>query len=134
MDLKQIETELKEAADGLLMMSETDAPFEFFHEENFKNEELNEETVLKMAAMPADYPLEVVELEYFFRNMTHARPESGKEGMEQAKRFEHLQKKLRELLQDVKVFRVGETQILALILGRTSGGEIAGLKTMLVET
>ena len=134
MDLKQIETELKEASNGLLMMSETDAPFEFYHEENFKNEELNEETVLKLAAMPADYPLEVVDLEYFFRNMTHARPQSGEEGMQQAKRFEQLQKKLRELLQDVKVYRIGETQILVLILGRTPGGEIAGLRTMLVET
>ncbi|MBD1396203.1 nuclease A inhibitor family protein [Pontibacter sp. JH31] len=134
MDLKQIETELKEATNGLLMMSETDAPFEFFHEENFKNEALNKETVLKMAAMPADYPVEVVELAYFFRNMTHARPEQGEAGMQQAKRFEELQKKLRELLQDVKVYRIGETQILALILGRTPAGEITGLKTMLVET
>ncbi|MDX5420395.1 MAG: nuclease A inhibitor family protein [Hymenobacteraceae bacterium] len=134
MDLKQIETELKEASNGLLMMSETDAPFEFYHEENFENEELNEETVLKLAAMPADYPLEVVDLEYFFRNMTHARPESGEEGMQKTKRFEQLQKKLRELLQDVRVYRIGETQILVLILGRTPGGEIAGLRTMLVET
>lgn len=134
MDLKQIETELKEASDGLLMRSETDSPFEFYQAENFKDEKLDEDTILKLAAMPADYPYEEVELEYFFRNMTHARPEAGDEDMQQAKRFENLQKKLRELLQDVKVYRVGEAQKLVLILGRAPGGEIAGLKTMVVET
>ncbi|SIQ95813.1 nuclease A inhibitor family protein [Pontibacter lucknowensis] len=134
MDLKQIETELKEATDGLLMISETDAPFEFYQAENFKGETLDEETVLKLAAMPADYPFEELELGYFFRNMTHARPDAGEEGMQQAKRFQHLEKKLHELLQDVKVYRVGETQKLVLILGRTPNGEIAGLKTMVVET
>ncbi|WP_299699688.1 nuclease A inhibitor family protein [uncultured Pontibacter sp.] len=135
MDLKQIETELKEASDGLLMMSETDAPFEFYHAEDLTaDDELDEETVLGLAAMPAEYPMEEVDLEYFLRNMTHARPETGDEGMQLAKRFENLQKKLRELLQDVKVYRVGETQKLVLILGRTPNGEIAGLKTMVVET
>jgi hypothetical protein len=134
MELNEIENQLKEATDGLLMMSETDAPFEFYHAENFKGDTLDDDTVRKLAAMPSDYPLEKVELEYFFRNMTHARPENGEAGMQQAKRFEQLQKKLRELLQDVQVYRIGEAQILVLILGRTSNGEIAGLKTMLVET
>lgn len=134
MDLKQLETELREATDGLLMMSETDAPFEFYQAENMKDEALNEETVLRLAAMPADYPFEEMELGYFFRNMTQARPDAGDAGIAQAKRFENLQKKLHELLQDVKVYRIGETQKLVLILGRTPNGEIAGLKTMVVET
>ncbi|PVY38761.1 nuclease A inhibitor family protein [Pontibacter virosus] len=134
MDLKTIESELKEATDGLLMMSETDAPFEFYHAENFRNEKLDEETVLKLAAMPADYPFEEMELGYFFRNMTKSRPESGDEDGQQVGRFQNLEKKLHELLQNVKVYRVGETQKLVLILGRTPDGEIAGLKTMVVET
>lgn len=134
MDLKQIETELRAATDGLLMMSETDAPFEFYQAENMTGEPLNEDTVLKLAAMPADYPFEEMELGYFFRNMTQARPEVGEAGMDQAKRFEHLQQKLQELLQDVKVYRVGDTQKLVLILGRAPSGAIAGLKTMVVET
>ncbi|MCP2044594.1 nuclease A inhibitor family protein [Pontibacter sp. HSC-36F09] len=134
MDLKTIEAELKAATDGLLMMSETDAPFEFYHAENFRHEKLDKETVLRLAGMPAEYPFEELELGYFFRNMTQARPEAGEEGMQQANRFQHLEKKLHELLEDVKVYRVGETQKLVLILGRTSDGEIAGLKTLVVET
>ncbi|MBX0332115.1 nuclease A inhibitor family protein [Pontibacter sp. HSC-14F20] len=133
MDLKQIESELKAATDGLLMLSETDAPFEFYQAENFKDEKLDEETILKLAAMPAEYPVEEMELEHFFRNMVHASPEAGEAGIEQANRFQNLEIKLRELLQDVKVYLVGETQKLVLILGRTPGGEIAGLKTMVVE-
>lgn len=134
MDLKQIETQLKEAADGLLMMSETDAPFEFYHAENYNAKDLNKETVLKLAGMPSHYPVEVVELEHFLRNMTQARPESGEEGKQQAARFQQLQKKLKELLQDVKVYRVGETNITVFILGKTPSGDIAGLRTNVVET
>ncbi len=134
MDIKQIETELREASNGLLMMSETDAPFEFYQAENMKDEPLNEETVLKLAAMPADYPFEETDLGYFFRNMTQARPEADEAGIEQAKRFANLQQKLQELLQDVKVYRIGDTQKMVLILGRTPDGAIAGLKTLVVET
>ncbi|MDO6391380.1 nuclease A inhibitor family protein [Pontibacter sp. BT731] len=134
MDLKTIEAELKEATDGLLMMSETDAPFEFYQAENFRNKQLDKETVLRLAGMPAEYPFEELELGYFLRNMTQASPEAHEEAKQQANRFQHLQKKLHELLQDVKVYRVGETQKLVLILGRTTEGEIAGLKTIVVET
>lgn len=130
MDLKQIETELREATDGLLMRSETEAPFEFYHAENMKGEPLNEETVLRLAAMPADYPFEETELSYFFRHTVKAQPEAGES---QAERFEQLEQKLQTLLQDVKVYRVGDANKLVLILGRTPDGEIAGLKTMVVE-
>ncbi|SIT79729.1 nuclease A inhibitor family protein [Pontibacter indicus] len=134
MDLKTIESELKEATDGLLMMSETDAPFEFYHAENFRGKPLDKETVLQLSGMPADYPFEEMELSYFLRNMTQASPEAHDDARQQARRFQHLEQTLLQLLQNVKVFRVGETQKLVFILGRTSDGEIAGLKTLVVET
>lgn len=134
MDLRTIESELKEATNGLLMMSETDAPFEFYHAENLRDRKLDKDTVIKLAAMPADYPFEELELGYFFRNMTQARNNADEQGIQQATRFDELEKKLHELLEDVKVYRIGETQKLVLILGRTPDGEVAGLKTMVVET
>jgi tRNA U34 5-carboxymethylaminomethyl modifying GTPase MnmE/TrmE len=130
MTIEQIEAELKNAINGLLMMSETDEPFEYYYDEQHDAEELNEETVRKLAGMPAQYPMEVVDLEYFFRNMT--RPETV--GEQQAQRFQHLQDKLRELLQDVKVYRIGENRITVFILGKSPDGKIAGLKTVVVET
>ncbi|MCJ8166287.1 nuclease A inhibitor family protein [Pontibacter sp. E15-1] len=133
MPIEQIETELKQAANGLLMLSETDEPFEFYYDKDFAHEELNEETVLKMAGMPAQYPVEVVELDYFLRNQTRP-PEETPDALARGERFQQLQAKLQDLLQDVKVYRVGETRITAYILGKTEDGEIAGLTTVVVET
>lgn len=133
MNLAQIETELKQAANGLLMRSETDEPFEFYYDEQHNGGALTEETVRKLAGMTAQYPMEVVELEDFFRNQTRAAEENPEEST-RAAQFQLLQAKLQELLPDVKVFRLGETRITAFILGTTPNGEITGLKTVLVET
>ncbi|MFD2244738.1 nuclease A inhibitor family protein [Pontibacter ruber] len=130
MDIKQIEAELKKASNGLLMMSETDEPFEFYYDEEHVANNLDTENVLKLAGMPAEYPAEVVDLEYFFRNMT--RPDVA--GEQQAQGFQRLQATLHELLQDVKVYRIGENRITVFILGKTPDGKIAGLKTVVVET
>ncbi|WP_161887602.1 nuclease A inhibitor family protein [Pontibacter russatus] len=133
MNLEQIETELKQAVNGLLMRSETDEPFEFFYDEEHDSTELNEETVRKLAGMPAQYPLLVVELDEFFRSQVRPAEETPDE-LARAERFRQLQAKLHELLPDVKVYRIGETRISVFILGTTAAGEITGLKTVLVET
>jgi len=128
--MEQIEAELKSAINGLLMMSETDEPFEFYYDEQHDAAELNGETVRKLAGMPAQYPMEVVDVDHFFRNMT--RPDTV--GEQQARRFQHLQDKLKELLEDVQVYLIGENRITVLILGKSPDGKIAGLKTVVVET
>ncbi|QCR21776.1 nuclease A inhibitor family protein [Pontibacter sp. SGAir0037] len=128
MKLEQLEIELKKAVDGLLMMSETDEPFEFYFDEQHNASQLNEETVRKLAGMPAGYPMEAVEVDYFFRNMVKHEDE------QQAKRFQHLLHLLQDNLQGVKAYRVGEQRITVLILGLTEDEIIAGLKTVLVET
>jgi hypothetical protein len=134
MEIKQLEAELKKASDGLLMMSETDEPFEFYFDEQHSGAELNEETVRKLAGMPAQYPLEVVELDYFFRNMTRSNDGDSEVQRQQAQRFQILQSKLHELLYDVRAYRIGESRITVFILGKTPDGKIAGLKTVVVET
>lgn len=133
MNLKQIEDELKQAINGLLMRSETDEPFEFFYDEKNDSSELTEETVQKLAGMPAQYPMEVVELDDFFRSQVRPAEDTPEE-VARAERFQQLQAKLHELLPDVKVYRIGETRITAFLLGTTPAGEITGLKTVLVET
>ncbi|MHA6249202.1 nuclease A inhibitor family protein [Pontibacter sp. CAU 1760] len=133
MKLEQIKSELNEACKGLLMRSETDEPFEFYYDEELSADELNEDTVRKMAGMPAQYPLEVIELDYFFRNQTRP-PEDTPEEQERAERFKKLQAKIQETLRDVKVYRLGETRMTAFILGTTPDGEVAGLTTVVVET
>jgi len=133
MSLERIEKELKQAANGLLMRSETDEPFEFYFDEQHIGSELNEETVRKLAGMPAQYPMQVEEVDYFFRNQTRPAEDTPEEHA-RAAQFRQLQAKLQELLPDVKAYRIGESRITAFLLGTTESGEITGLKTVLVET
>ena len=133
MHLEQIETELRQAVNGLLMRSETDEPFEFFYDEEHDGSELNEETVRKLAGMPAQYPMEVVGLDEFFRSQVRPSEETPDE-LTRAERFRQLQAKLHELLPDAKAYRIGETRISVFILGTMEAGEVTGLKTVLVET
>jgi hypothetical protein len=48
-------------------------------------------------------------------------------------RFQELVETLKTTLDDVKVFRVGETRIDVYVVGKSKGG-YAGLKTLVVET
>ena len=82
--------------------------------------------------VPGDVQIEVEELPHFFRH--HITTDLGFADGETARRFRELQAYLEESLQDVKVHRVGERRITALILGITAGKEVVGLKTVLIET
>lgn len=82
--------------------------------------------------LPDGPKVEVEELPHFFRHHTDA--ESGYVDKETAQRFQDLQTFLQQSLRDVKVYRVGERRITALIVGKTDSGEIAGLKIYLIET
>lgn len=134
MNKEELENELKPFYDGLLMMSETDSPFEFYYFENTKDLPLNENTVASLAGKSSGTEIKTEELSYFFRNMTRLYPEDGPDRKQQADRFTQLQQKLEEVLQDVKVYKADEISITAYILGQTPNGDIAGLRTVVVET
>jgi hypothetical protein len=134
MHKEQLEETLKQLTDGLLMRSETDEPFEFFYFENTENEPLDKETVAHIAGKTTADEIEVVSLEHFFRNMVRLYPEDGEERKQEAARFKQLQQKLKELLQDVQVYRAGNISITVYILGKGENGDFAGLRTLVVET
>ena len=120
--------------EGLQMRSETDAPFEFFYFENPEGMPLDKETVAHIAGKTTSNEIETESLEHFFRNMVRLYPEDGEERKQEAARFRELQQKLQELLQDVEVFRAGNISITVYILGKTENGDIAGVRTLVVET
>lgn len=125
---------MKEASTGLLMPSESDYPFELFLAPAVSNLPLPPQVLLSWLGRPADTPVETAELSYFFRNVTRDRPEHGTAEKESVQRFRHLQQVLEQALQGVRVYRVGTIRVEALVLGRTREGQIAGLKTTLIET
>ncbi len=134
MSNESIKSELVQAADGLLMMSETDAPLEYYFHEKPEDGVFDETVVVRWAGKPAGKAVEVQDVDYFFRNMVNSNLEDNPEKRQKAERFKQLVTTLKEQLQDVKVYRIQEIGIEVYILGRTPDGDYAGYKTIVVET
>lgn len=126
--------QLRAASEGLYFISETDYPFEVVHLPDVQDSADLPAALTEQAEVADNAAVDMVELPYFFRNMTREEPDAGEEEQNTARRFRELQAFLKQHLQEVKVYRIGRRRIQAYILGRTATGDFVGLKTMLVET
>ena len=133
MDKEQLKQELLKASNGLLMMSETDEAFEFYYHEK-PDEPFTEETVVEWDGKPGGTSVQVMALEDFLHRMKNPHPDADQAQKQNAERFKQLEAKLKELLQDVKAYKISETSMPVYILGKTDNGDYAGLKTLVVET
>jgi hypothetical protein len=122
--------QLSGAAAGLLYLSETDAPLEPF---GLTAAATNIEEALRIST-GTDGPVEIQEVDYFFRNQVRADEAGSAEEQERARRFQTLVDLIHKLLPDAKVYRLGTIRISAYIIGTLSDGSKGGLKTILVET
>jgi histidine triad (HIT) family protein len=114
---------LKKAAQGLRYTSETDAPLEAFAWET--TGPLSPERLLESEGADEETPVEEITLEDFVYSVPP----------EDKATFDVLAKTLKGLLKDIKVFKVGEeAEKDAFIVGTTSDGKWAGLRTVVVET
>ena len=126
--------QLRAASEGLLYISETESPLEVVHLQEVQDSSSLPATLINRTEMPEDTEIEIVELPYFFRNMTREEPEEGEGENQTARRYKELQEFLEQNLLEVKVYRLGKRRIQAYILGKAATGEYAGLKALLVET
>jgi hypothetical protein len=124
-----VQTNLEEAATGLLMMSESDNPFTFFTTDETV---IDENLILKLADKPQETLVEKSSVDYLLRNLTN--PASGSVDAQTSGRFRNLAAQLKLELTDIEVYRVGEIQVDVFIIGRTAGGQVSGLRTLLIET
>jgi hypothetical protein len=127
-----IAAQLQEASNGLLFLSETDAPFEVISCQI--QGELTPAKLLQLMNHPPDAPVEVVSVDEFFAIATQEEDWHDKEERETVKRFQSLVSVLKQNLSNIQVYRVGSVSIDAYIVGVTDGGDWAGLSTKLVET
>ena len=125
---------LKQAAAGLLFMSESDYPLETLGFTPEKPEAPVQENLLKHLGLPETTAVETQELPYFFRNHTRDLPEYGDEEKARARKFRELESLLKKEIPDVKVYRIGQTQVDAYIIGKLADGSIGGLQTKQIET
>lgn len=130
---RHVETALAKASNGLLMPSESDAPFTPFRWSGAAERALTTERLLELTGRTPGTTVEVVDLSVFFRNV--ASPQTWHDAQQAAdvRRFRRLVRVLDRRLTDVRVYRVGTIRIDAYIVGRC-GHDLAGLSTVLVET
>ena len=125
---------LLHASQGLLFISESDAPFTPVDAPDVPFAALEDGAVRRLAGRPADDAVGQRGVDDFFRNAVKAQPWHSPEQSEDARRYRALVARLHESLPDARVYRVGEVSIDVLILGTGPGGGVLGLATRVVET
>lgn len=123
---------LATACEGLIYVSETDAPVIPFL--GSPAESVTGEIILQQANLPGDSPVAELSLDAFFGRLTEIRDWYGNPEKLRAKKYSELQKLLGENLSDPKVFRIGAIQIDIFAVGIDRDGCLAGVTTNAVET
>ena len=128
----ELVTVLQTLTDGLLWMSETDAPFEVFHWEG-QLSSLTDDQLLERTHHLLGTAIEVIPFDDFFAASTQKQDWFDAEEEAVAARYQSLVSALKQHLSDLKVYRVGEIKIDLYVVGQTHVG-IIGLATQAVET
>ncbi|WP_414567813.1 nuclease A inhibitor family protein [Nostoc sp. CCY 9925] len=124
---------LKQSSADLLMMSESDYPFELVLWTG-PVDSLTTQKLLQLTNHPQDSQVEEVGLDYFFRNCAYEQEWHDEQQKQNAKKFQILVQTLKNNLNEIKVYRIGTINIDVYILGKTSSGDLVGLATKVVET
>ncbi len=132
-DLSEVLNRLKEASQGLVWVSESEAPFEVFVWENEAQEALNDRTLLHHLDR-SETLVETQDFDAFFATATQIQNWQNEEERTIVHQYQQLVVALKQHLRDLKVYRMGEVNISTYILGKTEAGHIAGLVTQAVET
>ncbi len=123
---------IKEATKGLYYVSETDAKLEPFI--GGKVDALTREEFLKHFGVGEKEKVEERDFEKFFERLVKVQDWYGEHEREMARKYEKLQKVMKENLRDLKVFRIGRVEIDIYVVGVDSQGNLMGFKTKAVET
>ncbi len=121
---------LKQATDGLLMMSESECPFEVF---TWESTALNEATLLEKTGHCQGTPVKLVEIDNFFKNSVSEEDWHEDEEKATVKKFKNLVNVLKTNLTNLQGYKIGSKEVDVYILGNTPDG-IAGISTKVVET
>lgn len=123
---------LTEATEGLLMMSESDYPFEVVRWDG--SEQLSPDYLRRAAGADAATQVEEMTVEEFFRLPAGEQEWKGESEIATARRYQCLRRLLMENLEALTVYRVGEINIGVYVVGRSAAGNWLGVSTRVVET
>jgi hypothetical protein len=120
------------ACEGLFYISETDAVIEAFFRDDLKEPTANE--LLRSLERADETATESSNPEDFFQRLTRGKEWHTKEQTRAVSRFKKLQKLLEKELRNIHVIRIGRIRIEIYVIGKSRNGEVAGIKTLAVET
>ncbi|HEY9877497.1 MAG TPA: nuclease A inhibitor family protein [Leptolyngbyaceae cyanobacterium] len=116
--------------------SETDSPLSVVI---WEMNELTPATLQQQLSLPADSPIEERTIASFFDRVTCDSPEvpciwQGSDTEIWFHRYRNLRELLTRHLTNIKVYRVGRTEIDVYVLGQYCSGTYIGIRTQVVET
>lgn len=130
----QLLATLEKASDGLLFPSESDAPFTPYCFPEPAGVEPTAASLLAAEHLPSDTPVETITVGELFDPFVVEGPSASPEDLAEAARYRDLVELLSHELTNLRVYRVGKTDIDVYILGQDPCGAWLGLKTHVVET
>ncbi len=126
--------ELTELARDLLYMSETDAPLVPFLAAAACESEPTDDFFMRSQGLETDVLVTHESVEEFLGPMAQQEAWFGDEDRAIAQRFQCLIDWIGANLTCTRVLRIGEIEIVALLVGKTNDGQWLGLRTSIVET
>ena len=125
-------SKLSRACDGLVYISETDAPFSAFLLET-ATEEVLEKTLSRFADRPDD-EVEETDLDTFFERLTAEKDWHGEIEKGRVRKFQALKQTLEYILSGLRVFKIGRIRRDIFIIGVDKDNRRVGVRTQSVET
>jgi hypothetical protein len=122
------------ASSGLLWMSESDYPFDYFARPGAATQPLTAARLLTLLGRPSSTPVEIRTLDDMFSWITRDDPEMDEWERTNAVGYRALRAVLDRELRDMRVWKVGRIQVEIYFIGTTACGDIAGLSSISIET
>ena len=126
--------EVERASADLVYSSESDRPFEFFSVPFRGAAPPSVDEFRKLMRIGSDIPVEIREVAEFFSRHTSTGDPADTRAYALRPRYVALVDLLRARLEGLRVFRVGKIAIDCYIVGADGKGNLAGLRTIAVET
>lgn len=124
--------ELSQACDQLLWLSESEYPWQVIDWE--ANLELDSQALLQYYHYHPEIKVSVTTLLDFFKSVITESAWHGKMEKAETRRYQNLYILLKQNLNNIQVFLVGEIEVDIYILGKTNNNCIVGLSTKAIET
>lgn len=130
---ESFKTELENAVENLVFMSETDAPMKPFSINGSDSSSIKE-SVAEFDGFEFGEAIEERGFEELFARLTRVHVGANEVSVRRAERFLRLKSLLAANLTNLTVVRIGTIRINVYIVGRDGSGKILGIKTFAVET